>query len=176
SGAIEAGHVARERNHELGGREDLSTALTVLAYSHAHLGDYHAAVRFMEDELEVQRGSEEFTGPNYAVSRRGQLTIEMIQFGRMLFAAGEFERAEQVQREALQRLRSELTDLWSTADLADGDQHAVLADLDALRAVDVPDHDWHAACEAIFHRADQVTNPVGSLHWLDDDLPQVEAR
>ncbi|MDT7787974.1 MAG: hypothetical protein QOF58_6393, partial [Pseudonocardiales bacterium] len=164
--AIEAGHVARERNHGVGGREDLSTALTVLAYAHAHLGDFHAAVRFMEEELDLQRGSEEFTGPNYAASRRGQLTIEMIQFGRMLFVAGERERAEQVQREALRRLRTELTDLWSTADLADGAEHAVLADLDALRAVEVPDHDWHAACEAIFHRADQVTNPVGSLHWL----------
>ncbi|SFR29922.1 DNA-binding transcriptional activator of the SARP family [Lentzea waywayandensis] len=175
SEAIEAGYVARERNHELGGKDDLSTALSVLAYAHAHLGNYHAAVQFMEEEIEVQRGSEEFTGPNYAASRRGLLTIEMIQFGRMLFAAGEHERAERVQREALHRLRNELTDLWSTADLVSGgERHAVLADLDALLAVDLPDHDWHAACEAIFHRADRVTNPLGSLHWLNDELPPAE--
>ncbi|MFS8104231.1 winged helix-turn-helix domain-containing protein [Lentzea alba] len=176
--AIEAGHVARERNQEVGLRDDLSTALTVLAYAHAYLGDYTAAVQYMEQELELQRGSEEFTGPNYAASRRGQLTNEMILFGRMLFAAGEHERAEQVQREALRRLRSELTDAWSTADLdgSRGDQHAVLADLDALLAVDQPDHDWHVACEAIFHRADEETNSVGSRHWLDDELPPKDPR
>lgn len=173
--AIEAAHVARERNQDVSGMDDLRVALTVLAYSHAHLGDYRSAIEFMLQELDVQRGHEHFTGPNYAASRRGQLTIEMIQFGRLLFAAGDYARAERVQRDALQRLRSELTDLWARADL-DGrgaEQHAVLTDLDALLEVEEPDHSWHAACEEVVHRADRVTNPAGSRHWLDDELPPI---
>jgi DNA-binding SARP family transcriptional activator len=170
--AIDAAHVACECGQVLGhtkNRNHLSTALEVLAFSHVHLGNYRAAIPFMEQELEIQQGNQDFAGPNYAVSLRGQLTIEMIKFGRMLFGAGEHERAEQVQRDALQRLRGELTDTWSTGDLdtrRSRDRNAVLADLDALLEVDQPDHNWHVACEAIFHRADKVTNSLGSVHWL----------
>ncbi|MEU3650062.1 BTAD domain-containing putative transcriptional regulator [Lentzea sp. NPDC034063] len=166
--AINAAHVACDRNLELGQREDLTIALTLIACSHAHLGDFRAAVPFMEEVLRIKRGYDDFVGPNYAASLRGQLTIEMIQFGRVLFAADDSDRAEQVQREALHRLRAELAETWSAADLdpSGRDRDAILTDLDALLAVDQPDHDWHAACEEIFHRADKVTNSLGTIHWL----------
>ncbi|MFD4669688.1 BTAD domain-containing putative transcriptional regulator [Lentzea sp. NPDC058450] len=169
--AIEAAHVARERNQRLGTFEDLSTALIVLAYANAHLGNYRTAIGFMEQNLAIQHGGDEFSGPNYAASRRGQLTIESIQFGRMLFAAGEHERAGLVQRQALRRLRGELAEIWSLTCPSDVDQQELLADVDALLAADRLDRDWHATCEAILHRADRLNNSVGSLHWVQDELP-----
>ncbi|MDX8141381.1 BTAD domain-containing putative transcriptional regulator [Lentzea sp. BCCO 10_0061] len=165
--AIKAAHVALEQNEQRGDSADLRADLTTLAYAHAALKDYPAAIGYMERFIANLRDNDGLTGPNYSVSLHGQLTTELVQLARLLFIAGRPDRAEEVQHEALRRLRNELAGTASTSGLTGGGQ-AVLADLDALIRTDHPGDGWYDACEAILLRVDQVTNSVGPVHWLQD--------
>ena len=88
----------------------------MLVFAHVHLGNYRKEVPFVQELLGTQRLNEDFADPNYAAILRVQQTLLMMQFGRVLFAAGEHERVEQMQREALRWFQREVTGRWSTAE------------------------------------------------------------